>query len=81
MYNKFIRECPTRIVGYLQYKNKININPWGYISYLMHEGTLNHIAIIDFIHITRSNSSFIIDLREYFDYYRRLKINKLKKLI
>ena len=84
MYSKFIRECPTNIISYLQYKNKINLNPWEYTSYQMCEGSLDYIAIIDFLVIRPAgvdSHPFIIDLREYFEYYRKLKLDKLKKLI
>ncbi len=77
MYNKFIKEDPRDIIKYLKYQKRID-DSFGYVVYRFHEGLLSNIIVIDFTTWERDSLPFIIDMNEYFAYYRKLKLNHLK---
>ena len=79
MYNKFIRQNPTDIINYLKYMGDMKPD-FRYLKYKIHEGTLSHIAIMEFYTFNLNGESIpiIIDMSVYFNYYRQLKLKHLK---
>lgn len=80
MYKKFTREDPRNVIKYLKYQRKVD-DDFSYLSYGIHEGTVKHIVIIDFKTIFRDSNPIIIDLEDYYNYFRGLKVNHLKEKI
>jgi hypothetical protein len=81
MQERFKKQNISDIIFYLQYKDKIKISPFYYTKYGFHNGKLDNIIVVDFYTETRHGQTshpFIIDLYDYYDFFRRLKLKLLK---
>ena len=83
MFRSFTFQNPMIILDYLH--NIRGVEPINFYHYRFKQGTLDYIAVVEFLTVDDGNYSYIVDTLDYFNWIkvkeRKLKINKLKKLI